>query len=177
MTLLDRVAGVLESHGIPHALVGAAALAAAGVSRSTFDIDLLVMDATVLRPNAWEPVRAAGASVDIREGDMDDPLRGVVRIELGAERPIDVIVGRHAWQARALERAISAGPGPRVVAPRDLVLLKLYAGGTQDLWDIRELLRHDSNFTLAGEVESDLRDMPEALRDTWTRVYSGNFNK
>lgn len=177
MTLLDRVHAVLESQGIPHALVGAAALAAAGVSRSTFDIDLLVTDTTVLRPAAWEALRTAGASVDIREGDMDDPLRGVVRIELGVERPIDVIVGRHAWQARALERAISAGPGPRVVAPRDLVLLKLHAGGAQDLWDIRELLRLDSDSALAREVESDLRDMPEALRAAWTRVYSGNFNK
>ena len=49
MTLLDRVAAVLDSQSVPHALIGVAALAAAGVARSTFDVDLLVVDAAVLR--------------------------------------------------------------------------------------------------------------------------------
>ena len=44
MTLVDRVSARLQAAGIPHALIGAAALAAAGVARSTFDIDLLTVD-------------------------------------------------------------------------------------------------------------------------------------
>jgi len=47
MTLLDRVAELLDAHGSPHALIGAAALAAAGIARSTFDVDLLVVDESV----------------------------------------------------------------------------------------------------------------------------------
>lgn len=48
MTLLERVVDRLASEAVPHALIGAAALAAAGVSRSTFDIDLLTTDRRVL---------------------------------------------------------------------------------------------------------------------------------
>ena len=44
MTLLDRVSGLLTARGIPHALIGAAALAARGIARSTYDIDLLTTD-------------------------------------------------------------------------------------------------------------------------------------
>ena len=43
-TLLGRTVRALQSAGIPHALIGAGALALHGVSRSTFDIDLLAGD-------------------------------------------------------------------------------------------------------------------------------------
>jgi hypothetical protein len=164
MTLLERVSAMLERAGVPHALIGAAALASAGVARSTFDIDLLVVSDLVLRESAWAAL--AEADVEIRRGDADDPLLGVVRIVSGSERPVDVIVGRHAWQARAIERATRQGSGPPVVLPRDLVLLKLYAGGTQDTWDVRELLRVRGD-QLVQEVEADLAAMPAEMRARW----------
>jgi hypothetical protein len=64
----------------------------------------------------------------------------VVRVEAPADRPVDVIVGRHPWQATAVARARPDLDGIPAVLPRDLILLKLYAGGTQDLWDVRALL-------------------------------------
>lgn len=172
MTLLDRVSALLDEAGIPHAVIGAAALAAAGVARSTFDVDLLVLDATVLRDAVWAPLHQLGGSVDIRRGDDDDPLKGVVRIEWLAERPVDVIVGRHQWQARVLERAVRRGAGPPVAEARDLVLLKLYAGGSQDLWDVRELLRGTSAGALIADVEADLITLPQSMRDAWTTARS-----
>ena len=172
MTLLDRVSALLVDAGIPHALIGAAALAAAGVARSTFDVDLLVLDGSVLRATAWAPLHDEGASIEIRSGDDDDPLRGVVRIEAAAERPVDVIVGRHQWQARVLERALRPDTGPPVAAPRDIVLLKLYAGGSQDLWDVRELLQAERAERLIADVETDLVDMPQSMRDRWMTARS-----
>jgi hypothetical protein len=73
MTLADRVAAVLTAQGIPHALIGAAALAAAGIARSTFDLDLLTTDARVLQADLWQDLRDAGAAVDVRRGDHSDP--------------------------------------------------------------------------------------------------------
>lgn len=177
MTLLDRVAALLDAHGTPHALIGAAALAAAGVARSTFDVDLLVVDASVLRDELWAGLRGEGVSVDVRRGGHDDPLRGVVRVEVPSDRPVDIIVGKHAWQARALERAQRPSAGPPVVAPRDLVLLKLYAGGSQDLWDVRELLRLPQGETLAADVEADLEDLPRSMRDRWTSARSDSDSR
>lgn len=167
MSLLESVAARLAAEAVPRALIGAAALAAAGVSRSTHDLDLLVTDLRVLDEAFWAPLRGAGIVIDVRRGDSDDPLAGVVRIESAGERPVDVIVGRHAWQARAVERARSAlGPTP-IVLPRDLVLLKLYAGGRQDLWDVRELLALPGSERLIAEVDADLERLPPAMRQFW----------
>jgi hypothetical protein len=170
MTLLARVVTVLDGSGASCALIGAAALAAAGVARSTFDVDLLTTDPSVLRPSLWAGLRAEGVSVEIRHADADDPLGGVVRIEAPAERPVDVIVGKHAWQARAVSRAHRPGAGPAIVQPRDLVLLKLYAGGTQDLWDIRELLRLPDGAALETAVQEDLEGLAPFMRERWADV-------
>ena len=53
MTLLDRVAALLADSHVAHALIGAAALAVHGVSRSTLDQDLLVCDRRVLESGFW----------------------------------------------------------------------------------------------------------------------------
>lgn len=168
MTLGDRVMSALDARGIAHALIGAAALAAAGVARSTLDLDLLTVDPRVLDQAGWAALRDAGVEVEVRRGDSDDPLAGVVRLSMTGERPVDIILGRHAWQGRAVDRAQQLPSGFRVVMPRDLVLLKLYAGGTQDLWDIRQLLMVLDSPQLAAEVEADLSDLPAEARDLWT---------
>ncbi len=47
-SLLIRVHELLTTADMPHALIGAAALAVHGVSRSTFDQDILVTDTRAL---------------------------------------------------------------------------------------------------------------------------------
>lgn len=167
MTLLRRVAAHLAGARVPHALIGAAALAARGIARSTFDIDLLTTDPRVLDATLWSPLRETGTRVDVRRGDLDDPLGGVVVIESGDDRPVDVVLGKHAWQTRAVERAEPMPDGPAVVLARDLILLKLYAGGTQDLWDVRELLRMPGAEQLRAAVDEDLQDLPKTMRHRW----------
>ncbi len=64
----------------------------------------------------------------------------------------------------------AGGPSPGgapVVRPRDLVLLKLYAGGAQDLWDVRELLQLPGRDRLVAEVEADLDEQSDAMRSLW----------
>jgi hypothetical protein len=170
MTLLDRVSAVLQEHSIPHALIGAAALAAAGVSRSTYDLDLLTGDARVLLPETWHRLQDAAVSIEIRRGDDEDPLGGVIRLEHADERPVDVILAKYAWQARIVDRARRVPGGPAIVSPPDLVLLKLYAGGTQDLWDIRELLRMPHSHDWASAVQRELASLPQSMRDRWNGV-------
>jgi hypothetical protein len=170
MTLLARVSALLDAAGVSHALIGAAALAARGVARSTYDIDVLTTDGRVLAAALWEPLRAAGAGVDIQRGDLDDPLGGVIRLTAAGERPVDVVLGKGRWQARAVERADRTADGPPVVAARDLVLLKLYAGGTQDLWDVRALLELPERAALIAQVDEDLADLPADMRARWIDV-------
>jgi hypothetical protein len=167
MTLLARVCGLLDAARVPHALIGAAALAARGVARSTYDIDLLTTDVRVLAAGFWDVLRTTGVGVDIQRGDVDDPLGGVVRITAAGERPVDVVIGKWRWQGRAVERADRPPEGPPVVTARDLVLLKLYAGGTQDLWDVRALLELPERARLIAQVDDDLAELPAEMRARW----------
>jgi hypothetical protein len=167
VTLVEHVVLLLRERGVPHAIIGAAALAAAGVARSTYDIDLLTTDPQVLDAQFWAHLRQAGVSVDARRGDSEDPLAGVVRLARDADRPVDLIVGRDAWQDRAIARALPLAAGPPVVQARDLVLLKLYAGGAQDVWDIRALLDRPDRDTLVRDVTADLAEMPPHMRELW----------
>ena len=170
MTLLDRVAALLSEHAFPHALIGAAALALHGVSRSTLDQDLLVQDRRVLESGLWSAF-AGVANVDIRIGDGDDPLAGVVRIVEEAERGVDLIVGRHRWQDDIIQRAIAVGGYHIPVVQRaDLILLKLYAGGSQDRWDIEQLLAVDSGSGTVATVNARIESLPARCRDLWSTL-------
>lgn len=171
-TLLGRVYALLGEAGIPAALVGAGALAVYGVSRSTLDHDLLVTDLRALERSLWPALRA---TVDIRLGDADDPLAGVIRISETGERDVDVILGRHRWQHEIVvsARLVEHPAGTiRVVAPEGLVLLKLYAGGPQDLWDV-EQLRAALGPSLDSAVEAVVDRLPPDARDEWRKLTRG----
>jgi hypothetical protein len=165
----------LKEASIPHALIGAGAMAAHGVSRSTFDVDLLVTDPTVLSEAFWVSCVAEGTAIDVRRGDVDDPLAGVVRFRANGERTLDLVVGRFAWQRDLLVRAIQVAAGDGlvpVVRIPDLILLKLYAGGPQDAWDITQLLALEGAIETVAEVERSLARLPSESRALWTRIVS-----
>lgn len=172
MKILARVVAELTAASIPHCLIGAGALAAHGVARSTIDLDLLVADPACLAPSMWRPLEDEGLQVEVRRGDSDDPLAGIVRIAGPASRPVDVVVGRWLWQARIAERArpiVAGGVELPVALPADLVLLKLYAGGPQDAWDIGALLVDDDG-TLAAQVDARVAELPPDARELWSKL-------
>ena len=169
-SLLGRVHRTLAAAGIRSALIGAAALAIHGVSRATQDQDLLVTDGRALDPAVWASL--PDVTADIRRGDADDPLAGVVRLTAAGERDVDVVVARGEWPVRILDDASVAdlpeGPVP-VVSAAGLVVLKLHAGGPQDFWDI-EQLRAVLGSSLDAEVMRALDGLPAALRAAWDRI-------
>ena len=176
-SLLQSVSDLLRARGIPHALIGAAALAVHGVARSTYDLDLMATDPRTLAAETWDRLAGSGtAHVDIRRGDADDPLAGIVRIEAAGERVVDVVVGRFTWQAEAIAAAepvrIEGGLIP-VVTVADLILLKLYAGGTQDAWDIDQLLAAGSRHEVSRQVAAGLPALPAEAAALWARIVQG----
>ena len=173
MSLLAEVLGVLDRERTPHALIGAAALAIHGVSRSTADIDLLCVDPTILQRDLWGALDRPECVLRILKGDAEDPLVGSVRLAEGSEI-VDVVIGRYAWQREIIEAAelLSLGEVKVPVArPAGLVLLKLYAGGPKDAWDIRallEVLNHPAE--VEAEVERVLPRLPADSRRLWSRL-------
>jgi hypothetical protein len=174
VTLVERVAKLFEEQQIPFALIGASAVAARGLPRSTYDVDLLTVDKRVLDDEIWGPIREL-AYVEVRRGDLFDPLKGVVWIRPESERPIDVVVGRWKWEQRVIERAewvqSAAGYLPTVTTS-DLILLKLAAAGAQDAWDVGRLLKVASEQVIA-DVEERLPDLQQDARDLWQRLRAG----
>ncbi len=117
--------------------------------------------------DAFEGRRLGGAG---KGGDFEDPLAGVVRAVASGEREVDVIVGRFPWQESIIERAlpvtIQESDVP-VAEPADLILLKLYAGGSQDRWDIEQLLAAQQSEGLEDLVEERLVWLPRECADLW----------
>lgn len=175
MSLLALVADDLTSHRVPHALVGGMALAAHGLARATLDADVLVLTPEVVDEGMWTKVRAAGAKVNVRRGEPDDPFHAVIRITEPGSPPVDVLVGRFRWQQELVARAIPVSlPAVRipVVGPADLVLLKIYAGGPQDLVDAQRLVTTPDRDAIIAEVESRIDALPAGCRREWERIKS-----
>lgn len=175
MTLLGRTVRRLAEMSSPTALIGGVALAVHGITRHTEDADLLSTDGRALSDAFWEILRIEGTKVEVRRGDFDDPLRGVVRLTADGEKTVDVVVGRSAWHEQALSRRRILHVGGEelpVVDPADLVLLKLEAGGPQDLLDARLLLAGPEGKAIRADVETRLSSLPASLRAAWAALPS-----
>jgi hypothetical protein len=148
-------------------------MAVYGVSRATRDLDLLVMSVECLAAPTWATLEHDGVGVRIQRGDADDPLAGAIRVTAAGDSPIDVVVGRAGWQDAAIRRAMVRtieGVAVPVVTATDLILLKLYAGGPQDAWDIEQLLSSGDRSMLVAAVEAALPILPEDSRRVWARI-------
>lgn len=173
MSPLARVVAALQDADIRFAVIGAAALPALGVSRATLDVDLLTTDPRSLDARQWQALEIAGIGVDLRRGDADDPLLGLARFSGQGDTAVDLVVGRHAWQTRAVARARElpvAGFMLPVVRGEDLILLKLFAGGPQDAWDVQQALAGPQRVELVAAVERDLGDLPADARRLWKQA-------
>lgn len=158
------VARYLVERGISFALIGARAMALRGIIRSSLDTDFLTTDHSVLSADFWNDLPEA--SSDVHCGDLTDPLAGVVRIQFPNER-IDVVVGKYTWQKALIARAEPLLEFP-VVQNADLILLKLFAGGPQDMWDVHAILASDP--TVVSTVDERIGDLPDDAQQLWRTV-------
>jgi hypothetical protein len=166
----EPVRRVLDAIGVRYALIGAHAMAARGYPRFTLDVDLLTTDERVFDVPQWTGLIRDGALVDVRRGDADDPLRGVVHLLLRDGTDVDIVVGKWKWEADLIERAesISIGGAPiGVPSTGDLILLKLAAGGTLDLRDAAALLAIGDRDRVVQEVEAHIDDVRPDVRAAW----------
>jgi predicted nucleotidyltransferase len=173
VSLLSDVVAVLERAKISHALIGAAAMAVHGVSRATADVDLFTVDGKALQDELWAELEQKGVTLRLLKGDFEDPLAGSVRLCHPGDRTVDVVVGRYRWQAEIIDSAERMTLGEvsvKVVRPAGLVLLKLYAGGPKDAWDIQSLLEsHHRVDDIKAEVNQSVPRLPSECRELWKR--------
>jgi len=150
---LSRILGVLENLGVPYALIGGLALAFYEVVRATEDVDLLILLSPADMATLAEQITANGLRASVRKGPPGDPIVGVVVVEIpvdGGELACDLLLPSAHWQSEAVRNARTfevEGLPVRVVQARDLFLLKLHAGGPQDLLDASRLLQMQDEAT------------------------------
>ena len=167
---VEPVVRVLQSIGAPHALIGGHAMAARGYPRFTIDVDLLTSDNRVLIADTWAGLEHDGAEIDIRRGDHDDPLAGVVHLLLPDGTDVDLVLAKWKWEADLIDRAeLSSIAGVSIRVPRtgDLILLKLAAGGFIDLQDAKALLALGDAETVIRHVEAHIAEVRPDVRALW----------
>lgn len=169
--LLSRVAGLLDRMGIRSALIGGLAVATWGSPRATEDIDLLAELAPSAEVEA--AAQAEGWRISWRRGGTDDPIPLLLCLEwLKGGPEVEVICATRAWERAMVHRAVPVvlpdGLRVSVVAPADLIILKLLAGGPQDLIDVADLLRRCSPMAGLEELaaERGVLDLLEQVRTT-----------
>jgi hypothetical protein len=148
---LRKVVAALDRLEIPYALIGGLAVAARGAVRATQDVDLIVALPVQEAPSLERSLRDNGFQATFYRGTADDPIAGVIRFAIpvaGTEIKCDVLFASRGWQTRAVKNATAVELSNfvvRVAQPADLFLLKLYAGGPQDLIDAAQLLKLQSS--------------------------------
>jgi hypothetical protein len=159
---LEKLAQILESNGIPYAIIGAMALNEFGYQRATVDVDVLLtaaglkrLKAVVLGRGYIEKFPGSRGLKDTEHGvDIDVVLTGAFPGD-GRPKPVSFP-----------DPALAAEKGARVALlplPR-LVELKLASGMTaphrlRDLADVQELIRVaglDQDF--AGQLDPYVRE-------------------
>jgi hypothetical protein len=170
-SLARDVVHVLDRLGISFALIGAAALAVRGLSRGTHDIDFMTTSTSAMNVD-WTTELDAATRVDVRRGDHDDPLAGVVRISREAAADVDLVIGKWKWQEAMITRSEPVDLElfrVRVPDVADLVILKIDAGSYLDRRDAVQLLEIHGAETITT-VDLRVRDLPRHVKVAWKQL-------
>lgn len=137
---------------IRFALIGGLAVSTWGAIRATRDVDLLAdsdpspIGDRRLRDELKRFLEKKRCAVEWRVGDFEDPIPLMLRVSLrtkSREAVADVLWAHKRWHQEALQRRVQVKSGRLrvfVLHPEDLILMKLDAGGPQDLLDVQALL-------------------------------------
>ncbi|HXK28711.1 MAG TPA: nucleotidyl transferase AbiEii/AbiGii toxin family protein [Candidatus Binatia bacterium] len=151
---------------INFALIGGLAVSAWGISRATQDIDFLAdsdpspLIERRLRDSLKNILDKHGCHAVWRMGGLDDPIPLLLRIEMTHSYPelsADILWVHKRWQRAALRRSIEVNVMGRridVLHPEDLIVMKLDAGGPQDLLDVQSLLSSRSRKISLGRLKA-----------------------
>jgi hypothetical protein len=144
--LLLDVVDILIELGLPYALVGAFAVSYYGVPRYTGDADAVIWSSTTGASvhDLNKRLVAAGYRVQLKRGDLDDPISRAIIVEDQHDNRIDLLSEIRGMDPDAPQRCVSASlldSSVWIIAAEDLVAMKIFAGGIQDLEDVRGILQ------------------------------------
>jgi len=176
LALVDELVALLNEFKVPHAVIGATAMAAHGYVRATLDVDLAILcGLATLRDIKLAAERTLGISAEIDEPDADDHLGGVLTCRRVGCLPVQLVNFVNERRARnenpgreAIATKTSISDVAGVVDLAHLVALKLWAGGPKSTSDVIGLMEANPDADLAAIDDVcdrfDLGDDWRALR-------------
>lgn len=144
--LLLDVVNVLSKLKISYAVVGALAASFYGIIRASMDADAVIS----FQGNKGNcelllsELRKAGFNATQRQGNIDDPVVGVINVEDCYHNRVDLLLGIRGMKADIFSRTVNSaflGSRIRIVSVEDFIAMKIFAGGPQDIEDVKGVLK------------------------------------
>ena len=144
--LLIHVLQTLARLSVPSAVVGGFAVSFHGVVRGTDDADATVwLKGTSLDPGGLlQELKSAGFQAELRAGEPDDPISVVIVVHDKFGNRTDLHLGVRGMDPAASSRAVAStllGSPVKIIGAEDLIAMKIFAGGSHDLEDVRNVLQ------------------------------------
>ena len=153
LLLLDAIE-ILRREYIDYAVIGAFALSAHGVVRASTDVDALLSATPEQLTNLRTLFDRAGFDTELRRGDADDPIPAMLILRDGHHNHVDLLGGLRGMDPAVFSRTVEVpfmGVTLRIVSREDLIAMKCFAGGPQDILDAQSAYR-----SAQGPVDLDL---------------------
>jgi hypothetical protein len=144
--LLLDVVDVLASCSIDYAVIGALAASLHGAGRASLDADLVVSSSVLEGTRINHALKQAGLSTELRRGDPEDAIPGLVRVSDAFGNQVDVLLGIRGLDPKAFARTVEVpleGTRLRFVGREDFIAMKVAAGGPIDLLDAQNAIAAD----------------------------------
>jgi hypothetical protein len=139
LLLLD-VVEVLVRERFDYAVIGALALSVYGAVRASTDVDALLHVPFRRLKDLQTSLRAAGFSTNLRRGEPDDPVQGLLVISDSFGNQVDLLGGLKGLDPQVFSRTLKvpfADQVLRFAGREDFIAMKCFAGAPQDLLDAR----------------------------------------
>ena len=144
--LLLNVIKVLKACRIPYAIVGAFAASFYGVVRASLDADAVIsIEGSEEKLNKFvSALKKSALKIELRQSDVEDPVRGVMNITDGFGNRVDLLTGIRGMRQDVFERVVTASFMNRmvnIIGIEDFVAMKRFAGGAKDIQDVSGVLQ------------------------------------
>jgi hypothetical protein len=153
LLFLDAVE-ILRREDVDYAVIGAFALSAHGAVRGTTDVDALLFTTPQRLANLQTVFDRAGFATELRRGDADDPIPAMLVLSDDHNNHVELLGGLRGMDPAVFSRTVEVpffGVNLRIAGREDLIAMKCFAGGPQDILDAQSAYR-----SAQGPVDLDL---------------------
>ena len=148
------VVEILQREKVDYAAIGAFALSVHGTVRGTMDVDAVVHTSPRGLTNLQAAFDRGGFRTDLRRGDPDDPIPAMLILRDAHGNQVELLGGLRGMDPEVFSRTVEVpflGLNLQFVGREDLIAMKCFAGGPQDILDARSAYR-----SAQGPVDLDL---------------------